>query len=151
MKKNLKGFTLIELLVVIAVIGILVTIVLASLSPVTDKAKDTRAMAAMNQIRLEAHNYGMRQTNPGTYSNFCTQLTTAGTNARRLAEDIIDITPSTSLTCSVDTSDSIDFCVIALLNERTGTTNHRVCVDKNVVKTYTTTSVPTCTAARSCP
>jgi general secretion pathway protein G len=46
-----KGFTLIELLVVIAIIGLLASIVLASLSTVQAKARDTRRIEDVNQLQ----------------------------------------------------------------------------------------------------
>jgi prepilin-type N-terminal cleavage/methylation domain-containing protein len=48
-KKN-KGFTLIELLVVIAIIGLLSSIVLASLKGARDKSRSTAFKAAINQV-----------------------------------------------------------------------------------------------------
>ncbi len=50
--KNTKGFTLIELLVVIAIIGLLSSVVLASLNSARDKARTARAQADLNQIHL---------------------------------------------------------------------------------------------------
>lgn len=45
------GFTLIEMLVVVAVIGILSSVLLNALGPAKDKAKDSRIVQEMNQIR----------------------------------------------------------------------------------------------------
>ncbi|MDO8555060.1 MAG: prepilin-type N-terminal cleavage/methylation domain-containing protein [bacterium] len=50
MKIKQKGFTLIELLVVIAIIGLLSSIVLASLNSARAKARDARRIADLKQI-----------------------------------------------------------------------------------------------------
>jgi general secretion pathway protein G len=50
-KKQAKGFTLIELLVVIAIIGILSSVVLASLNTARLKSRDTRRIADVKQIQ----------------------------------------------------------------------------------------------------
>lgn len=52
-----KGFTLIELLVVIAIIGILASIVLASLNSARKKSRDARRVADVKQIQLALEMY----------------------------------------------------------------------------------------------
>lgn len=56
-KKATKGFTLIELLVVIAIIGILASVVLASLQTAREKSRDTKRIADVNQIKLALELY----------------------------------------------------------------------------------------------
>ncbi|NUQ57149.1 MAG: type II secretion system protein [Candidatus Paceibacter sp.] len=58
MKKQFKkGFTLIELLVVIAIIGILSSVVLASLNSARVKARDVKRIADLKQIRTALDMY----------------------------------------------------------------------------------------------
>ena len=51
------GFTLIELLVVIAIIGILSSVVLASLNTARQKARDARRISDMGQVQLALELY----------------------------------------------------------------------------------------------
>jgi prepilin-type N-terminal cleavage/methylation domain-containing protein len=64
-----KGFTLIELLVVIAIIGILSSVVLASLNSARSKSRDAKRMSDVKQIQLALELYydqnGSYPTSPG--------------------------------------------------------------------------------------
>ncbi len=67
MKKN-KGFTLIELLVVIAIIGILASVVLASLNTARAKGADAAVKANLNNMRAQAELF---YDTPGSYAGVC--------------------------------------------------------------------------------
>lgn len=60
-----KGFTLIELLVVIAIIGILSSVVLASLNTARDKGRDAAVKSSMQTIRVQSELY--YEDEGGTY------------------------------------------------------------------------------------
>lgn len=68
-KINKKGFTLIELLVVIAIIGVLASVVLASLNSARKKSRDARRIADIKQIQLALEmNFDSASAYPATLS-----------------------------------------------------------------------------------
>jgi len=73
-KTHTRGFTLIELLVVIAIIGILASVVLASLNSARDKGADAAIKSNLNNARAQAELF--YDSNARTYTTVCT----TGTN-----------------------------------------------------------------------
>jgi len=57
LKNGKKGFTLIELLVVIAIIGILSSVVLASLNSARQKSRDAKRISDIKQLQLALEFY----------------------------------------------------------------------------------------------
>ena len=79
MKLNFKkGFTLIELLVVVAIIGILASVVLASLNTARNKGAEAAIKANLSNIRAAAE---IAYDSTGNYNNICTNSTVAGATA----------------------------------------------------------------------
>lgn len=75
-----RGFTLIELLVVIAIIGILSSVVLASLNTARNKGADAAVKSNLANARAEAEIFYDSNTgaNANTYTGLCVSGATSG-------------------------------------------------------------------------
>jgi prepilin-type N-terminal cleavage/methylation domain-containing protein len=133
MHMNLRrGFTLIELLVVIAIIGVLASVVLASLNSARAKGADAAIKSTVNNARAQAELY--YDSNSNTYTTVCTSGTN-NINAMRLGATSAG---STDVDCQ-DTSSG--WAMEALLKSAT----LYYCVDST--GTATTTGAARITAA----
>jgi general secretion pathway protein G len=89
MLKHKKGFTLIELLVVIAIIGILSSVVLASLNTARKKARDSQRISDLRQIQL-ALEFFYDDQDPNSYP----VQTTAGALPNLTTGGYLPVTPT---------------------------------------------------------
>ena len=102
MKKE-KGFTLIELLVVIAIIGILASVVLASLNSARAKGADAAVKSSLNNMRAQAELY--YDNNSSSYLNLCSDPTVV--NALNAAKNAAGVATLTTATGTASTLTSV--------------------------------------------
>jgi len=111
-----RGFTLIELLVVIAIIGILSSVVLASLNTARNKGADAAIKSSLNNARAQAELF--YDSNSNSYANVCTTgtnnisaLVTGATNAGGTSTQCEDTTAGWAANSQLKTTGAGWYCV----------------------------------------
>jgi type IV pilus assembly protein PilA len=135
MKGN-RGFTLIELLVVIAIIGILSSVVLASLNTARGKGADAAIKANLSNARAQAELY--YDSNSNKYHPSATSLTqdegVCGSGANTIGA-AVDAAGSTA-TCAANTTSWVAKAPLS-------TSGTYFCVDSTGAATTTTSGTAT--------
>ncbi|MCB9818706.1 type II secretion system protein [Candidatus Nomurabacteria bacterium] len=132
-----RGFTLIELLVVIAIIGILASVVLASLNSARDKGADAATKSNLNNARAQAELY--YENNGRAYTNVCTAAGGIGTM-------LAGANSSAGTGNAVCSSNATQWAMKARMMSNTA---HYYCVDstgqaKSYTSGWSTTAVTVC-------
>ncbi len=166
MKTLQRGFTLIELLVVIAIIGILSSIVLASLSSARTKGEDAAIQSTLSNMRAQAelyyannNKYGVNSAAVTSPDNSCdaaglstTMFAVAATNPGSLLTLLTDLkskATTAKTACGVNPATSaadVTAWAVAAQLKTGGATGNFWCVDSTGVSksvTYVTTTLDT--------
>lgn len=143
-----KGFTLIELLVAIAIIGLLASIVLVSLNSARIRAKDSRIISDVQQMRELAEMYYLDK---GYYNNFCASSSCPETMANAYSQLMNDAKAQGGWIVNCGCNNS--HCIVAKL-----ASGKYYCVDTttgtpriyNTIPTSCAQSSSTCGGEQSC-
>lgn len=137
MKKNFnKGFTLIELLVVIAIIGILASVVLASLNSARNKGADAAIKANLANVRAQAE---IIYDSDGDYDAVCGANSVVQNTQVASAISAATNAGSASVVCAKPTTGAAS--AWALSAQLKADTTKYWCVDSGGASKQTTTQI----------
>ena len=153
MKNNKKGFTLIELLVVIAIIGLLSTLAVVSLNNARTKARDARRQSDLKQISTAMELYMSQNSSYPTFgtcgtgviasNNTAASSNLCSTGGVRDTDNVyLQMLPAdpkndttyfynyhTDASMTGNSAGAISYCISAVLEGGTATTDHFVCTN----------------------